>query len=210
MDIWATGGGWAFGMTADNFKYAIGKDHSLTLVENTKAKYRRNIVTVTTNRGTFLETLDADGNVIGEGGDGDWYSIHLSKKLVTLRCKTLPDPKLSPAELKTYRSSVTRYLADDQPHSAGVPDTLTGLIGWAEKLLGKIPKAYRKDARCSFDTSTSYGETYPHVEVSYSEPETDAEVIARVKVERERARLAVIAKKAQLKRLEAEVAAASA
>jgi hypothetical protein len=197
MDIMATGDGWAFPLVGlGGFKYGVDKKTGdLSLVIDPKAKHKRDTFMVETPRGLFIETMK-DGEVIQEGGDGNWCHITVGKKPVTLRYKKLPDPGLSKRELDKCRKKVRRYLVDGQPYSAGVPDTLTGLVKWAEGLLVKIPASSRKDARCSFDTSSEYGETYPHVEVSYIEAETDDEVIERVKIERERARLKDISRSA--------------
>jgi len=204
MDIWATGDSWAFGMGLGGFKYAVDKKtRDLSLVLDNKAEYKRDSFMVQTGRGIFIETL-VDGEVVQSGGDGNWYYITLGKKPTILRYKKLPDPELSAPEIEKNRQSVKRWLVDDQPCGAGVPDTLVGLIGWAEKLLKKIPEKSREAARCSFDTSSSYGETYPQVEVTYSEPETDEEVIARVKIERERGRIAGLEKRAQFDKLKRE------
>lgn len=208
MDIFAIGGSWGFALGGGGgFKYSVDKKSGdLSLVLAPKAKYKRAVFAVNVPSGVFLETVNADGEVIFTGGDGDHYYIHLGKKPMTLRYKRLPDPKLTTKEIDKERQNVTRCLFDNHSWNAGEPDTLIGLIAWAEKLLAKIPEKYRKAAVCRFDTSMSYGETYPHVEVSYEEPETDKEVIARVQIQRERARLAEMEKRTQFEKLKSEFA----
>lgn len=210
MDIIATGSGWGVGLGGlGGFKYAFDKEAgTLSVVLDDSATFKRDLFMVTTPRGVFIETVK-DGEVIQDGGDGDWYHVLVGETPVALRYKALPDPNLSKGDLRKHRQKVTRYLVDDTSYSAGVPDTLVGVIKWAEELLAKIPTGSRKTAKCRFDTSTEYGETYPHVEVSYEEPESDEEVVARVKVDRELARIAEAKKRAQLQRLKAELEPAS-
>lgn len=200
MDIVALGDGFGIGMMAD-FKYAWNKKDGTLSVSADKRKYP---VHVTTNRGIFVEVVNESGDVIQEGGDGNWLYVKLGKHPVTLRYKTLPDPGLSRSVINKARQTVTRYLVDDMPYSAGVPDNLPKLIEWLKSKMAEMPAASRKGATCRFDTSMSYGETYPHVEVSYTEPETDEEVIRRVQIERERARLSDNAERAKLAALKAK------
>ena len=205
MDIMATGDGWAFRLGADGFRYAVDKKTGdLSLVIDTGAKYKRDLFMVEGPRGIFIETIKA-GEVVQTDGDGNQYCITLSKEPIVLRYKKLPEPNLTPIQINKGRHKVTRTLVDDQPYGAGVPDTLIGVIKWAQKHLESIPEKSRRTARCRFDTYMSYGETYPHVEVSYEEAETDEEVIARVKIERERDRLADIVKRQKFEQLKREL-----
>ena len=161
-------------------------------------------VQVTTNRGTFIEAIDADGNVVVSGGDGNWLYVPVGREPLTLRYKTLPEIALSKSALDKKRMKMTRYLIDDQPYSAGVPDTLPETIKWLQDKLAEIPVASRKKAVCRFDTSMSYGETYPHVEISYEEPETDDEVRLRLQIEAERAAINDAHERAKLAKLKAK------
>lgn len=204
MDIYANGETWGFAMMGiGGFTYTHNKkDNSITLKASKKAcSYP---LTVQTPRGVFIETLDKNGDVIQDGGDGDWYYVDLSAGPCTLKYRALPDVGMAPSQINRHRKKVTRYLIDDQPYSAGVPDTLIGHIKWAQELLEKIPEASRKTAKCDFDTSTAYGETYPNVKVSYDEPESDEEVVARVQIERERERIMTQNRRAQFERLKSE------
>jgi hypothetical protein len=156
---------------------------------------------VRTGHGTFVEAVDDKGNVVMDGGDANWFYVPLSKKPVTLRVKKLPDPKLSKAQLDKERQKVTRYLVADRPYSLDLPDTLTGMIGWMEKQLRAVPEKARKAARFEFTTDYSYGESYPQIEIKYDEPESDKEVVKRVQIERERARIAEACERAKLQNL---------
>lgn len=56
----------------------------------------------------------------------------------------------------------------------------------------------------TLDTSVEYGETYPNIEISYEEQETDEEVVRRIQIERERARLSELKERGQLKALQSK------
>lgn len=161
---------------------------------------------VTTNRGVFVEVVNEAGEVVEQGGDGEWFYVSPSDEVRLLRYKTLPDPALTPAQLNKARKTVTRYLVSDMPYNLSIPGTLVGVIKWMEEQLAAIPEASRKNASFRFDTSMEYGETYPNVEITYSEKETDEEVIRRVQIERERDELTEIGERARLADLQAKYA----
>jgi hypothetical protein len=206
MDVTAPGDGrfYVAMMPLGGFQYDWNKDGTLGVWSTDKEPRPIN---VRTNRGVFVEAVDEAGAIIASGGDGNWLWVPLSKKPVRLRYKTLPPAALTRAQLNKARRTVTRYVLDGSPYSDGVklPDTLTGLIKWTERLLAGIPAKSRAKASFTFDTSSSYGESYAHVEVSYSEPETDAEVIARLQVEAERARIQEASERAELTRLQSKL-----
>ena len=202
MGISAFGDGKFFVDLSSRFKYAWNDDKTLSVWSSEP----RNIW-IRTNRGVFIEALDASGAVAFEGGDGEWFYIPTGKKPLHLRYKKLPNPKLSTDDLDALRQTVTRYLVCDRPYNLSIPDTLSGAVKWLSAKLADIPKSSRAKASFRFDTTTEYGETYPEIEITYSELESDAEVIARVKIERERERVATKRERAQFDALKKKLAA---
>ena len=84
--------------------------------------------------------------------------------------------------------------------------SLLKVIGSFQKALASIPKEYRAKARCEIGSKSGYEDShYAHVEITYERPETDAEVIARVKIERETDRIARLKKRAQFENLKREL-----
>lgn len=201
----AMDGTFAVGMMPMGREYAWDKKDGSLLVWSKEKQALP--VNVTTNRGDFVEAIDEEGKVIAEGGDGDWFYVPVGKKKTRLRFKALPDPKLTPAQIDKARQNITRYLVDGAPYRVDFPDTLPAAIEWMQKKLGEIPKASRAKATCLFDTSMSYGETYPNIEINFSEPETDAEVVRRIKIDRERARIAESKERAQFQNLKSKFCA---
>ena len=198
MEVFATDGSFAIGMFTD-FKHRWNEDKTLTLWRDGKG-----FVDVSTNSGTFIEVLDKTGAVINLGGDGQSFYVTLDKKPVTLRYKVLPAIKLSKAEFDKRRQTVTRYLVSDAPYSLKIPGTLAGAIKWLEKKAESIPAASRAKASFEFGTEYRYGESYPNIEISYREPETDKELVTRLQIEAERARIAEEKQRSQFKALKAK------
>lgn len=195
MEITATGGGFfisAMRLGGWDSRYNK-KDGSLSVWGDPQRP-----INISTHRGDFLEVLNEKGEIISEGGDGNWFWLSVSKSPVKLRFKTLPDPKLSKAELNKQRNKVIRYLLQDAPYNLGIPGTLNGAIKWMQKKLNEIPEASRAKASFQFDATMKYGETYPQITIDYEEMESDAEVIRRIQLERERARIAEINERRQL------------
>lgn len=158
---------------------------------------------VRTYRGVFAEVV-RDGKVTQSFGDGDMDIVRLSATPLLIRTKKLAVPDLSPADISAARQIVKRYLVDDRPYNLDIPATLAGMVGWVEDKLAEIPEAARAEATFEFGTSYEYGETYPNIEITYSEPETDDEVIARLTLERERNRVAKEKDMAAFARLKAK------
>lgn len=185
MDIIASNGSFAVrALGRDHFKCGWKKPNQL-LVWDIKDYH----VNVETYRGDFIEVVDKNGKVIREGGDGEWFWLEPRKDKVTLRFKKLPDLTLTKNEREKQRKIVTRYLISDAPYSLHIPDTLTGAIAWMQKQLKAVPAAYRSKAKFEFGTTSSYGETYANIEITYPEPETIAELTLRLKIEAERGRI---------------------
>ena len=189
MDIVAVDGN--FAVAAMGMSKEYGFDTRWNTPEGTLTVWvgrhsKRKDVHVSTNQGIFLEAVDESGKVIVSGGDGDWFYVPLGKKPITLRYKVLPKVKLSKPELDKHRQTITRYLVSDSPYSLEIPDTLVGVIKWLEKQAKAIPEASRAKASFRFATTTEYGETYPNIEITYDEPETDKELISRLQIESER------------------------
>lgn len=209
MDIYATDGSFAVAaMGLGGWKYKWNKDRTLSFwADDTSAKnaYLRHIF-IEAGYGDFIECLDEDGQVLVEGGDGHSFYVEAVKKPRLLRYKMLPDPALSKAELNKARRSVERWLCSDSPYSLGVPNGLAACIKWLDAKLKKIPAASRKNAKIDFSSRSSYGESYDNIKITYFEPETDKEVIRRVQIETERARVSRVQKQAKLKQLQAELA----
>jgi len=201
MDVWALGDG-RFSVGAfRQFKSKWNKDGTLALWGGAAH--------VMTNPGVFVEVVDRRGAVVDSGGDGQWFYVNPGKARVALRYKKLPDPKLTKAALQAARQKVTRTLVCDSPYSLDMPETLPGAIVWLERKLAEIPEAARAGARCRFDTSTRYGDTYPEFSITYTEPETDDEVRRRVMIERERAARKEAAERQQLAHLKRKFKAAA-
>jgi hypothetical protein len=203
MDIMAIGGKFAVGMMSMGREYAWDKkDNSLLVWSKEKQALPAN---VTTNRGDFVEAFDESGKLIAEGGDGSWFYVPVTKSKTRLRFKKLPDPELTKADLDKERQTVTRYLLSDKPYNCDLPDTLAGAIKWMENKLAEIPRASRAKASFRFDTTMEYGETYPNIEITFQEHETDKEIIRRVQIERERARIKGNEERAQFLKLKSKL-----
>lgn len=186
MDIMAIDGKFAVGaFLARDFKYKWNEDANALSVWADKST----AVSVTTNRNTFIEAVNEGGEIVYEGGDGEWLHIPVGKKPLLLRYKNLTGIKPTKAEINKARKTVRRYVVSGQPYSLDIPNTVVGVIGWLNDHLKDIPKAVRDSASFSFDTTMEYGETYPRIEIHYSEPETDEEVITRLGIEKERTRI---------------------
>lgn len=212
MDIFADGKTFMLGMGLGDYKYAAAKDGSLVLTAG-KHNYPLN---VTTNRGTFLEVVDKNGAVIQDGGDGSWLFLTLGKDPITLRYKTLATPKMDKRQIKKARKSTTVYVVRQQRYDTGPINfgasyengSFLKVLNSFKAALANIPAKYRANACCQIDSEGGYeGSHYASVEITYNRPETDAEVLSRVKVEAEQNRLATENKKVQLKKLKSELEA---
>lgn len=202
MDIMAFGNGAFHVGMFSRCKYQWNDDKTLS-VWSAEPKN----VYIQTNRGVFIEALNEAGAVAREGGDGEWFYLPIGKKPLRLRYKKLPDPKLSKRDLEAMRQEVRRCLVSDMPYNLKIPDTLAGAVKWMSAKLDEIPEAARAKASFEFGTTTKHGETYPQIEIAYSEPETDKEVVTRLKIERERNRVADIRERAQFDALKKKLAA---
>lgn len=166
-------------------------------------------ISVWSNRGDFIEAVNEAGEVIQSGGDGNSLWLTLSKSPITLRYRALPEPVLSKNEMRASRKVVTRYLASDTPSTLDLPDKFEDVIQWMRDKLKEVPAACRKSARFNFDTSYEHGESYPCIEITYKEPESDEEVIRRLQIEAERARIAEECERAKLIQLQEKYRARS-
>jgi hypothetical protein len=201
MEIYAIDGRFAVGAFRHGWDGEWNPDNTLSVW----ATGDDTCIHVTTNRGTFIEALNAAGDVVSQGGDGDWCYFCVSKEPIRLRYKILPTPELTKAELDKHRQVVTRYLVSEKPFHLDLPDSLPGMIDWMKAKLAEIPKGCRHETRFRFDTTTEYGETYPQIEITFQERETDEEVIRRVQIEAERDRVNTIKKRAELEKLKSEL-----
>ncbi len=202
MDISALNGNFSVAMMRmGEWNYEWNRDRTLSIWGEAPFP-----VDVDTRRGDFIEAVDESGRVVCEGGDGGWFRVPVVKKKTTLRFKKLPNPKLSKAALDKARETVTRYLVSDAPYNLKIPDSLDGAIKWMQGKLKEIPASSRAKASFRFDTSMSYGETYPNIEISYQEPEADAEVIRRIQVDAERTRIKTDADRAKFENLKSRFA----
>ena len=159
-----------------------------------------NHTTVETDRGQFIEAVDATGAIIKEGGDGHWFNLDLSAEPILLRHKTLPSLELPASRLAYARQTVTRWAYCDGP--SALPATFSGVIAWMQERLAEIPAECRESARFRFGTTAEYGETSPEIEITYSQKESDEEVTRRIQIETERARLTEAADRKQLATLQ--------
>ena len=204
-EIMVFDGKFAIGMMPEfNFKW--NTDNSLSVWAKGKAIYP--FADVSTYSGTFIEAVDTSGTVIASGGDGQRFEIPITKAPIVVRIKALPKITLIKAELEKRRQVVTRYLVSDAPYSLKIPDKLAGVIKWLEKQAKAIPEASRAKARFRFDTTMEHGETYPNIEITYEEPETDKELITRLQIEAERARIAEEEQRSQFEALKTKFAPA--
>lgn len=184
MDIQVYRDGFAVAAIRQDFKYKWVKPNNLKIWELAPQG-----VHVQAHPGIFVEAVNKAGDVVCDGGDGQMLYVPPIPGELILRIKKLPTPSLSKSQLEKLRGKVTRYLVCDAPYSLHIPDSMDGVIQWMKKKLQAIPKHARKTARFRFDTENSYGETYPRIEITYSEAETDAELTDRLKIEAERDRL---------------------
>ena len=191
-------------MGLGSFFYEWNKDKTLSVWENPKAKYKVPAVTVQTGRGDFIEGLDENDKVIFEGGGGQWCHVPIGKKPTRLRFKKLPEPSLTKSEMDKARNIVTRCLYSDGPYSLGLNAKLSEAIAILQKKLQEVPKDHRDTAEIEFRIRHEYGESYENVAITWREPETDAELIYRLKVEAEHARIGTEKEKAQFKKLRAK------
>lgn len=211
MDITASQGKFYIAMMrTGDWKYKWNKNGTLSI-----AGGRGYPIHVTTYSDDFIEAIDAEGRVLADGGDGDWFYFPEGKETVTLRFKKLPDTNLTPPEIKKARRKTTVHVVDQQRHDSGpfqfgasyADGSLGKVIASLQKIRDGIPKQYRAKARCEIDSKSGYEDShYAHVEISYERPETDAEVIHRVQIERERSRIAENKERAQLVALKSKFA----
>lgn len=159
------------------------------------------VVNVMTSMGQFVEVTDADGKVMASGGDGNFMRVQIGEGKVRLCHKRLPDPDLTGDQINAARRVVTRYLVDNDTFDLQLPESLSGVIGWLSQKLESIPAECKDSAEFRFDAVTEYGEAYPHMEITYRQAETDAEVVARVKIEAERSRMLDAAERQRFERL---------
>lgn len=209
MDIHAHNGSFGIAMSGmDSFLYAWDKkDKTLLVSQNTKAKFKSPGVTIETGHGDFIEGVNDKGDVVFEGGGGEWCHLPLGKKPIRLRFKKLPEPTLTKSQMNKARNIVTRYLYSDSPYSLGIDAKLTKAIAILQKKLEEVPKAYRDTAAIDFSNSHSYGESYANVEITWQEPETDQELIYRLKVDAEHKRIKSEEERAEFKKLRAKFCA---
>jgi hypothetical protein len=215
MDVTASRGEFFVGMFQQSgAEYAWDKKNRALIVSGKRQYPTR----VTTYQGDFIEAVDQKtGDLLAEGGDGDWFYIPEGKKPVILRFKKLPAPKLTRAKIDKARKETTVHVAAQQRHDSGPfnfgasyeDGTLQNVIDSLLAMKAGIPKAHRAKARCEIDSEGGYeGSHYASIKVSYVRPETDEEVIARVQIESERSRLAMLRDKAELSRLSQKLAVA--
>lgn len=202
MDIMAVNGKFLIGMLHD-FQYKWNKGNTLSV----RSKGSGCVLNITTNRGDFVEVVDESGSVINSGGDGEWFNIRLTKKPVNLRFKELTKVNLSKSDMEKHRRVVTRYLVSGMPYDLNIPDTFQGTIEWMQKQLIAIPQASRAEAVFRFATTMEYGETYPNIEITYSELETNKEIAARLQIETERARITENVERAKFRELKSKFCA---
>lgn len=214
MDITAINGRFLVGMfmPGSGGKFAWDKEGGGLRLSGKRARP----LNVVTSRNEFVEVVDdKTGEIVADGGDGDWFWVPEGDKPVTLRFKKLPDPKLSKAQIDKARQKTTVYVAHQEKHDGGPfcfgtsyqNGTLQKVIKSLLKIQASIPKEYRAKARCEIDSESGYeGSHYASIEVSYERPETDAEVIRRVQTDAERTRLTMRREKAELENLKRKYA----
>lgn len=161
------------------------------------------LLSITCAEGMYLEIDDEAGTTVKTifpSTLGDLVSLQEGN--YALKKVVAPDPKLSDAEIETARGTVTETIFNDLPYE--IPDKLAGCIEWFQGKLQEVPEELRDTAEVSFDTRTEYGETYDNVCITYERPETDAEVVQRVKIERQRKDIEEAKRKAVFDHLKAE------
>lgn len=202
MEVMAWGNGsFSVGLMLREVEYGWEKKNGYLCLRSKRGVQH---VILSTAPGVFVEVLDKDGAVVESGGDGGHMYVEVVRAGRWLRYKDLPPPNLTKAQINRQRKKVTRYLVSDKPFNLSLPRTLDGVLKWIGGKRTEIPAKYRKSAELRFDTTTKYGETYEHIEITYTEPETDAEVIGRLQVEMERQRLRDEEDRAKLRELQSK------
>lgn len=204
MDITAINGSFGIGFGSEFNVEWNKKDKSLSVWAKEKGGREYAWVQIWNNE--FVDAFDASGNLIAELDNKSHGFVPVTKEKTTLKFKTLPDPELTASEMNKERKQITRYLISGAPYSLNLPDSVEGIIKWMQGKLNEIPAASRKKASFRFDTTVEYGETYPNIEITYSESETDKEIIERIKISREVERRNTIKEKAKLECLKKKYA----
>lgn len=162
----------------------------------------------------LYEAVNQHGKVLGSGRDLGFHCMAAKGDRVTIHRLALTRDPFTAAEIKKARKPTTVEVVEHMPYGGPIyfgskyeDGSLNKMIASLEKVRKTIPKPYRDKARCEFHTHMEYGETYIHVTMSYSRPETDAEVLHRLEIEGIEAALAERSKRAQLARLQKELAA---
>lgn len=174
MQIWAT----EYGFFSHRDVTQSNHDGSITAPVGST-------VLIATCKGVFVEIL-SDNSIVETIGDDDRGALHGG---CSARIKTLPDPGLTAQQIDENRKEVRRTVADRHVHGLDIPDKLTSAIAWFQERLNEIPDDCRDSATLDIGQDWECGETYANLAIKFYQPESDEEVINRIKIENERKRL---------------------
>lgn len=130
-----------------------------------------------------LFEVEIDGKI----KDADTYLIFYVDRGQTVGLREVKGPKLKleADKINKARSSVTETVLHQEEYDGGAfqfHGKLDAVIRSLEAIRKKAPEKYRKTARCKIESTGDYeGSHYATIEVTYRRPETDKEVIERLR-----------------------------
>lgn len=160
----------------------------------------------------YYEAVDASGARVAAGRQFQLLANKGDK--ITFRRVKSPRSKFSKAEIAKARKKKTVTVVDQDRYDVGAfcfgasytDGTLRKVIATLKAIEATIPAKFRASARCGIDSRGGYeGDHFAHIEVSYSRPETDAEVVERIQQEMIGAHLQQEAEQAEYERLKAKL-----
>lgn len=164
---------------------------------------------------TMHEAVDQNGNTLGWGKQFPVWPI---RKGTTVAVKPIKPPREKPtaAEIDGARQTTRVVVADQEQYDGGPIDfggysdgSLLRVIGALQVVLDSIPAEFRASARCEINSTGGYeGSHSAHVEVTYTRPETDEEVVARLEEQSIVAMMKEREGRAQLAQLQAKYGSA--
>lgn len=130
-----------------------------------------------------LSEVEIDGEVKESGT----YIIFYVDRGQTVAFREVKGPKLKfeADKIDKARSSLTETVLHQEEYDGGAfqfHGKLDAVIRSLEAIRKKVPEKYRKTARCKIESTGCYeGSHYATIEVTYRRPETDKEVIERLR-----------------------------
>lgn len=148
---------------------------------------------VETRPATFVHAKNEAGEEQETGDGGRLYLKIEPDSVWQLRIVELPLPKMTPKQMEKARRTKKRF--GHEYHVYEMPENVLGLIASLQEKLAEVPEPFRDDATFEFDGEHRF-------QILYWSPETDDELIDRLKIEAQRQRMAAAAERAQLQRLQ--------